>query len=336
MNSRAQSALEYLMTYGWTLIVISLAVGTLVFVITPPSEVSFASTSTRLLLKDSEVDSAGNTGIVLQNATGGAISVSGLYLIGDFGDFADAELVVQGDLRVRTSITPSNTVSVPAGAEMTIRNVRYTGNGSVNGKIMLEYTTRFGLRETTDIIASGSMPRPVTMQPASTTISSAGEYYLAGDMTETITISASNVVLNCDGKTISSESDIAIHMTTGGSNITVSNCRLINSDSGFLVESITNVTLTNNYIAGMDSWGFIVINSSDAAIANNVIESSGAGFLVNFGSSGAFRNNTACVNPGNPLCGSTVFTQTRSRNNIMGSSADQFLLACGIQSSPCP
>jgi len=37
MNSRGQAALEYLMTYGWALIVIAIVVGVLVFIVATPT-----------------------------------------------------------------------------------------------------------------------------------------------------------------------------------------------------------------------------------------------------------------------------------------------------------
>ena len=61
-GSRAQSALEYLMTYGWALIVIAVVVGVLVYIMSGNTELVFFSTDSDILLKDSSVSSAGGGG----------------------------------------------------------------------------------------------------------------------------------------------------------------------------------------------------------------------------------------------------------------------------------
>ena len=41
MNSKAQAGLEYLMTYGWALIMIATVIGVLVFLVGTPTETGF-------------------------------------------------------------------------------------------------------------------------------------------------------------------------------------------------------------------------------------------------------------------------------------------------------
>ena len=98
VGARAQSALEYLMTYGWALIVIALVVGVLVFIMAPQSDVSFSSNNRAVLVKDSSVHNNGVVGLVLQNATGGPIRVTGLYLLGDFDLLGTASYSQTGTL----------------------------------------------------------------------------------------------------------------------------------------------------------------------------------------------------------------------------------------------
>ncbi len=75
---RAQAGLEYLMTYGWALVMIATIVGALVFVFSPPSGASFSSSDpTKMLLKGG-VASGGGAQIKLQNITGGLIKITSL------------------------------------------------------------------------------------------------------------------------------------------------------------------------------------------------------------------------------------------------------------------
>jgi len=79
MNSRAQSALEYLMTYGWALTVIALVVGLIVVILTSVTTggVTCATNSTNFNLQEYSVaalDGNGNARFVIQNASGKSVS----------------------------------------------------------------------------------------------------------------------------------------------------------------------------------------------------------------------------------------------------------------------
>lgn len=94
MNQRAQSSLEYLMTYGWAMILISTVVGVLAFVVVSPTEnfQCVVSQPTKFLMKGVNVpastydapgdywvsrsDSPEHTKIILQNVTGGKIIIT--------------------------------------------------------------------------------------------------------------------------------------------------------------------------------------------------------------------------------------------------------------------
>jgi len=87
MNGKAQAGLEYLMTYGWALIIITTIVGVLVFIASSPtSTVSFSSSDpTKILLKAGTVDpAAGKAEVIMQNITGGAITINSVVFSGKF------------------------------------------------------------------------------------------------------------------------------------------------------------------------------------------------------------------------------------------------------------
>jgi hypothetical protein len=80
MNSRGQAALEYLMTYGWALVIIVVVAGILFFIISSPSGgVSCSSNDpTKFPVVSSNVISTDSTSeIKLTNGTGGQITVTG-------------------------------------------------------------------------------------------------------------------------------------------------------------------------------------------------------------------------------------------------------------------
>ena len=106
MFSRGQAALEYLMTYGWALIVVALAVGILVFIAQPPgSTFRCNSSDPNILVKGHDFPqySSGSGGsrwgetcgdwqiwegtIVLQNATGKNIEIVDAITEGYFFTF---------------------------------------------------------------------------------------------------------------------------------------------------------------------------------------------------------------------------------------------------------
>jgi uncharacterized protein (UPF0333 family) len=82
MNKRGQAALEYLMTYGWALIVIAIVVGVLVFIVSSPGGdvVCSSSDPAKINVKASQVDGAPTDTqidfgtIILTNLTGGNMS----------------------------------------------------------------------------------------------------------------------------------------------------------------------------------------------------------------------------------------------------------------------
>ena len=77
LKAKAQSALEYLMTYGWSLVVIAIVIGTLIFIAAPTSsDLVFFSATSQFLVKDSNFDHFGgdnSANLILQNATGGPV-----------------------------------------------------------------------------------------------------------------------------------------------------------------------------------------------------------------------------------------------------------------------
>ena len=124
MNSKGQSALEYLLTYGWALVVIVIVVAALFAfgVFNPPSNCS--PFSGRILLKDYAIT---GTGITLSVANGGPGAMSTISAGGDLG----AGTVGTDPLAVGAQTTVTYTGSPAAGTTYDM-NVTYTTSSIVH------------------------------------------------------------------------------------------------------------------------------------------------------------------------------------------------------------
>lgn len=81
MNSRGQSALEYLMTYGWALIVIAIVVGLLIYILssTTTGGAVCSVNTTQFNLQEYIVQAGTNNAkFVIQNATGRKVTFGGV------------------------------------------------------------------------------------------------------------------------------------------------------------------------------------------------------------------------------------------------------------------
>lgn len=141
MNKRGQVGMEYLMTYGWALILIATIVGMIVFIMSPPTEtVSFTSSEpTRVLVKGIGV--SGNTGgLVLQNATGGKMTIKSITFTGNIGD-SIAGYTLNGQ-----TIDPYTDFPFEIGADQQIKleNLNAANEGKNSG-VIIEYTDSLNL-----------------------------------------------------------------------------------------------------------------------------------------------------------------------------------------------
>ncbi|MDO8427988.1 MAG: hypothetical protein Q7S92_02130 [Candidatus Diapherotrites archaeon] len=147
MNNKGQSALEYLMTYGWALIVIAIVVGVLIVI----SSSSTAGVVCQPQSTDLGVQTASVTRdrvqLSLQNRTGVRITS---VAVADFGDFSPV-----------TDLTAS-AATVDAGINFSIDSGANDGPGALgrftNGVIRVTYT-KTGLTGASDtnIVCSGTL-----------------------------------------------------------------------------------------------------------------------------------------------------------------------------------
>jgi len=146
MGKKAQAGMEYLITYGWALILITSVLGVLVFVVVVPStEITFTSSDpTKFLLKAGRFEN-GLATIKLQNITGGEIKLNSLTESGyENCEINDLDLAVVGE------------IVVGSGGEITIECTVIAGEAK---QLDIEYTNQQGL---TDEISVTSNIEPMS------------------------------------------------------------------------------------------------------------------------------------------------------------------------------
>jgi len=143
MDKRGQAALEYLMTYGWALIVIAIVVGVLVFIVSSPGGdvVCSSSDPAKINVKASQVASAPTDAqddfgtIILTNLTGGNMSnvvvtsVSGAFTLNDATDLGLSSSYTSGQEITLTPDEDTDASSSPHGVSTII--IGYTDYASL-------------------------------------------------------------------------------------------------------------------------------------------------------------------------------------------------------------
>ncbi len=148
MNKKAQAGMEYLITYGWAIVLVAAVIGVLVLIVGQPlSETGFSSSNpTKLLIKGANVENNLAT-IKLQNVTGGEIKIE---TVSNPSGFYDCEAV---------NIAADNTVI--SGGELEIQC--QTIPGASQGKINVKFTDASGLLQ--NILISGGGTTPMAAPP---------------------------------------------------------------------------------------------------------------------------------------------------------------------------
>ncbi len=140
-DKRAQAALEYLMTYGFALVIIAVVVGVLIFmgVIKLPTASSCTGLE-KLAYSDHTLDSNGNFVIYLLNGTGGRITSVGAEAGGDLAG----------------SCAPSAS-AVNAAEDFNIYCITGLSQGQAySGTIKINYTTRRGAQHVEKTTCTGT------------------------------------------------------------------------------------------------------------------------------------------------------------------------------------
>jgi len=146
MDMKGQSALEYLMTYGWALIVIAIVIGVLIFVTSGATGgVVCQSSSTGIIVETQSITTT-TAGVVLRNATGQVLDQQ--TAVGS-GSFASSEV----DLTLDANVAKNATFVVD---EIEYDDALVSGATLQNATIAIEYNIS-GLAATATITCSGTV-----------------------------------------------------------------------------------------------------------------------------------------------------------------------------------
>ena len=143
MNNKGQAALEYLMTYGWALVVIVIVVAALfAFGIFNPPSAGTCTGLSKLAYKDHALDSADDFTLIIAN--------------GNIGSIGTISASAGGDFDVASVCTPLP-AAVPVGDDITVTCVdAFTGTGSYAGTVTVNYTVTGGTSHSETATCTGS------------------------------------------------------------------------------------------------------------------------------------------------------------------------------------
>ncbi|MDP6670324.1 MAG: hypothetical protein QGI60_00730 [archaeon] len=160
MDNKGQSALEYLMTYGWALIVIAIVIGVLIIVTEehiPTSSTSGGvicqSGSPQMVLKETSFNpGTDGVGFTLQNATGGSV-----VLVADCVGAAAVDGTYITDSSGVAECT-AGTITNGGTFIVTTLDAAASGTGSfTGGTATVGYTTAGGLSASVTVNCSGTI-----------------------------------------------------------------------------------------------------------------------------------------------------------------------------------
>ncbi|HLD58864.1 MAG TPA: hypothetical protein VI977_04465 [archaeon] len=152
---RAQAGLEYLLTYGWAIIII-LSVASVLFISfsAPGEKVNFSAGGGKIVVKANAVsDCAGedSVALLLQNMSGGEIKINSVSGTGSF-EAGSSPITIDG--AVVGAATPP--VTVAAGREIRIAKID-AACGAINGNIAINYIDQHGYSKTVGINGLGKI-----------------------------------------------------------------------------------------------------------------------------------------------------------------------------------
>ncbi len=315
MNNKAQAGLEYLVTYGWALILVATVIGVMVLMLSPTENNSFSSSDpTKIMIKGGNYLS-GTARIKLQNITGSGITITELSGLG-------GNCNIDGE---------TSGIILGPGEEMLVECTEIQPE-DLSIPLSILYTDSTGLERTVIIsinnIAQATPAILITECPY--TITESGNYALANNLPTysgtCIIINADDATLNCQNRTItgSGYSGFGIHLNSV-ENVTVKNCGVSIFSKGILVQDGLNNTLSSNNTS-QNYDGIVIFESNNNTLNNNTSNESGVGSGIQIykGNNNTLSNNTSNENQGR---GILIFS---GNNNILNDNTSNQNTASGI------
>jgi hypothetical protein len=142
MDRGAQAGVEYLMTYGWALVLIATIVAALVFFLAEPTGMVFTSSQPTKLMVETGSLNDDKVAVVAHNLTGGYIRVVSVTLDGTvFADKAndpEYEISKLNGVEIST-INRINPIEIIGGGALHFTDITYKGGKM--GFITIEYSS---------------------------------------------------------------------------------------------------------------------------------------------------------------------------------------------------
>lgn len=161
MNNKGQSALEYLMTYGWALVVIIIVIAALfAFGIFNPPTGGTCRGLDKLLYKDHTAAQSGASTLSLQNGTGSTINDLAITFGGDFNADGIANPAAAATIRESdgTDIPTPYNVGSAGVFVVSSADAGPTTTGNYSGTITIQYTnTSTGLVHSETATCTGNI-----------------------------------------------------------------------------------------------------------------------------------------------------------------------------------
>lgn len=326
LAGRAQGSLEFLLTYGWAIVLIGIVAGLLFFLGFKAGEVSFSSDNPVLAIEEAIVGEGGLVYVKARNVSSDGLEVVGFSLGKDFSDMGNSTLNGVG----RKSISANNPASIFADSELLFENIVYAGLGSVKGEIIIHARTASG--PPVDIILSGTgttVPAAVSITSCKSPIDTPGNYALANDVSSRagcLKIESDNVFLNCQGKTIDGGGVGNGVYLNGRKNVTLANCDVSNFDNGFHLENSSNCSVNNNSAKENKEIGFFLNSSSGTSVLDNLAEKNAKGFYLLSSQRNSLIGNVSSKNEYGFVLYSSSNNNFLSFNNSSNSNHDGLLI----------
>ncbi len=303
-ETKAQSVLEYILTYGWAIMAIITVIGVLIFVSGEGASTTTCTTFLNLICKGIGLD--GDTlVIVLQNSAGQTITIDPLTEICFDGICGYAEIVYNGTVYKfdKVSIKQGEEFAIVATTTATEISITYLENQSGLKKI-----------ETSNI--KPSLKKAVITECA-TTINEAGVYVLEGNIIQNnenlscISIESSNVTINCQNNSITGIGKyFGIYQAIQDNpleNIAIINCDISNFGRGINLGHLENSLISNNTVhdntadgdftatggedLGWDGRGIEILYGNNNTIKDNKIEDNHNGIAAKISENITVNNN---------------------------------------------
>ena len=161
MDRRAQIGIEYLMTYGWALVLIATIVASLAFFLVEPTGMIFTSSQPETLMVETGSLNDDKVAVVAHNLTGGYIRVVSVTLDGTV--FADKENDSSREASKlngvdRDTINRVRPVEIIGGGSLHFTDITYLGGDQ--GFITVEYSSFDDPELILIVNIKGAMVRP--------------------------------------------------------------------------------------------------------------------------------------------------------------------------------